>query len=86
MTKPKRTIEPWQIIAVVAVLALVGVLAYVELSRDHAPAAAPAQASGPMTMPPMMQQPAVDIAALEAAVAGCTRRHEGCADAGQRPA
>lgn len=67
--KPKRVIEPWQIIAVVAVLALVGVLAYVELSRDHAPTAAPAAASAPMTMPPMMQQqPAVDIAALEAAV------------------
>ncbi len=67
--KPKRTIEPWQIIAVVAILALVGVLAYVELARDHAPAAAPAQAAGPMTMPPMMQQqPVVDIAALEAAV------------------
>jgi Tfp pilus assembly protein PilF/RNA polymerase subunit RPABC4/transcription elongation factor Spt4 len=68
--RTKRPIEPWQIIAVVAVLALVGVLAYVELSRDHAPAAAPMQSGAPMTMPPMMQQqqPAVDIAALDAAV------------------
>ncbi len=66
--KPRRSLEPWQIISVVAVLALIGVFAYVELSRDHvAPATAPA-APTQMTMPPMMQnQPTVDIAALEAA-------------------
>ena len=67
--KPRRTIEPWQIISVVAILALVGVLVYVELSRDHAPVPEQAAAPKQMTMPPMMQnQPVVDVAALEAAV------------------
>jgi Tfp pilus assembly protein PilF len=66
--KALRSVEPWQIVSVVAILALVAVLVYVQLSGDKAPP--PAQAGGPsqMTMPQMMQQqPSVDITGLEAA-------------------
>ncbi len=68
---PRRPIEPWLIIAVVAIVCLVAVLVYVELSRTHTPAVGAAAAqTAPVTMPPMMQAPpVVDIAALEAAVA-----------------
>jgi cytochrome c-type biogenesis protein CcmH/NrfG len=64
-------VEPWQIIAVVAIVCLVAVLVYVELSRTPTVAGgSAAMPSAPATMPPMMQAPPVaDIAALEAAVA-----------------
>jgi Tfp pilus assembly protein PilF len=66
----RRSVEPWQIIAVVSIVCLVAVLIYVELSRTNTPAVATSAAqTAPMTMPPMMQAPPVaDIAALEAAV------------------
>lgn len=71
----RRGLEPWQLVSFVAIAALVAVLVYVELSRDHAPAGltagVPPASPG---MPPMMQAPsAVDLAPLEAAVAADPR-------------
>jgi len=61
--------EPWQIISFVAIGALLAVLLYVELTRDHAPVAASAAQAPPVGMPTLQAPPAVDLGPLEAAVA-----------------
>ena len=65
----KGRFEPWQIISFVAVGALLAVLLYVELARDHAPLASSAAAAPPSGMPMLQAPPATDLAPLEAAVA-----------------
>lgn len=64
-----RRFEPWQIVSFVAVGALVAVLLYVELSRDHGPAGASAASVAPATMPPLQASPVANLEPLEAAVA-----------------
>jgi tetratricopeptide (TPR) repeat protein len=63
-----RRFEPWQIVSFVAIAALLAVLLYVELSRDHTPAGASAAPVAPATMPPPQTAPAVNLGPLEAAV------------------
>ena len=64
-----RRFEPWQIISFVAVGALLAVLLYVELARDHAPVAASAAPAPPAGMPALQAPPVTDLGPLEAAVA-----------------
>jgi cytochrome c-type biogenesis protein CcmH/NrfG len=63
---PKR-IEPWQIVAGVAVIALVGFFVYTEMQRQRADVRPAPQQQMPPGMAP--QAPRVDIAPLEQAVA-----------------
>jgi cytochrome c-type biogenesis protein CcmH/NrfG len=71
---PKR-FEPWQVVAGLAVIALVAFFVYTELQRDHASDQPVAQQQAPPAMmqqapPAMMQQaPRVNLAPLEQAVA-----------------
>lgn len=72
---PRRRFEPWQIISMIAVAALVAYIVWTEMSRDHA---TPVSAS---TQPPMMPSPQlgstlVDTKPLEAAVAANPRDAE----------
>jgi tetratricopeptide (TPR) repeat protein len=71
-----RGFEPWQIISFVAVGALVAVLLYVELSRDHVPAGASAASVAPATMPSLQAPPAADLEPLEAAVVADPKNQE----------
>ena len=64
-----RRFEPWQIISFVAVGALLAILLYVELARDHAPVAASAAPAPPAGMPALQAPPVTDLGPLEAAVA-----------------
>jgi hypothetical protein len=66
----KKRIEPWQVVAGLAVIALVAFFVYTEVRRDHVEAR-PAPQQMPATPPP--QAPRTDIAPLERAVAANPR-------------
>ena len=71
-SRPARAgkFEPWQVISFVAVVSLVAVLLYVELSREHTPAGPTSMAAAPpASMPQLQPAPALDLGPLEAAVA-----------------
>ncbi|MCC6397611.1 MAG: hypothetical protein IT282_11390 [Bacteroidetes bacterium] len=76
-SRPARaaSFEPWQIISFVAVISLVAVLLYVELSREHAPAGSVSMAAPPPASMPQLQQ-APDLGPLEAAVAADPANHQ----------
>ena len=63
---PQR-FEPWQVVAGVAVVALVAFFVYTELQREHAGVQPVAQQQAPPAM--MQQAPRVNLAPLEQAVA-----------------
>jgi len=63
----RRRVEPWQVISVVAVAALVVFLVWTELSREHVTSAATA-AKPPMPVESPLAGAKVDIAPLESAV------------------
>ncbi len=63
---PKR-FEPWQVVAGLAVIALVAFFVYTELQRDHVSVQPVAQQQVPPAM--MQQAPRVNLAPLEQAVA-----------------
>lgn len=72
----RRGLEPWQVVSFVAVGALLAILLYFELSRDHGAAAVPQAAVPEMPVPDLQSQPMADLAPLEAAVAAQPGDHE----------